>query len=97
MTGQFELTPIRRLYVWTGTLVVYGGSFALDGVLSLQAGADSLAEWTTVFSGCLIVVAALYGAVNGDPDEYSTNRFVLALLVVGALLSVGGLVFRYTG
>ena len=97
MTGLFELTPTRRLYVWTGTLVVYGGSFAFDGMLSLRAGADSLAEWATVFSGSLIVVAALYGAVNGDLDQYSTNRFVLVLLVVGALLSVGGLVLRYTG
>lgn len=97
MTGLFELTPTRRLHVWTGTLVVYGGSFALDGAISLRSGADSLAEWATVFSGSLIVVVALYGAVNGDPDEYSTNRFVLALLVVGALLSVGGLVLRYTG
>ena len=97
MTDLFELTPTRRLHVWAGTLVIYGGSFVLDGMLSLRAGADSLAEWTTVFSGCLIVVVALYGAVNGDPDEYSANRFVLVLLVVGALLSVGGLILKYTG
>jgi hypothetical protein len=97
MTGQFELTPTRRLYVWTGTLIVYGGSFALDGALSLRAGANSLAEWVTVFSGCLIVGTALYRAITEDPEAYSANRLLLGLLVVGTLLSVGGLVLRYIG
>ena len=69
MTGRFELTPTRRLYVWTGTLVVYRGSLALDRAISLRSGADSLSEWGTVFSENLIVGAALYGAVTENPEE----------------------------
>ena len=83
---------MKRLYIYTGSFVVIGGSVGGPATRSLAAGDYSIPILLMTIGGAGMIANAVYKALKTDPEEFTASALSTFGLVGAACLAVLGTV-----
>ena len=81
---------MHRLYVYYGSLVVFGVSVVVDALLSFIDNGFSAPILLLLAGGGLLLGNSIYNTVRTDPSEFHVPAYLIFGVVLGALLSLLG-------
>ena len=79
-----RIVGIPRLYLYTGSIILYGIVILLTNLPALQAGTSGLAQEIATVAAVGMVAAGIYEAYTKDPGELDVPDLAVGLLVLGA-------------
>ena len=90
LTNRHIVTAVKRLYLYQGSLAVWGASFLLVAGASFAAGDGGLVPALFALSGSALVLGSGYELLRTDPADFSASGGSL-LLVVGSAVAIAAL------
>ncbi|RJT07430.1 hypothetical protein [Halococcus sp. IIIV-5B] len=79
-----RIAGIPTLYLYTGSIIVYGAVILLTNLPAIRAGTSALAQQIAMVAAAGMVVIGIYEVITKSPEEYDVAGPVVGLLVLGA-------------
>ena len=79
---------MKRLYIYTGSFIVIGGSVGGPATRSLAAGEYSIPILLMTIGGAGMIANAVYKALKTDPEEFTASALSTFALAGAACLAV---------
>lgn len=79
-----RIAGIPTLYLYTGSIIIYGAVILLTNLPAIRAGTSALAQQIATVAAAGMVAIGIYEAITESPDEYDVAGPIVGLLVLGA-------------
>lgn len=79
-----------RFHLYHGSLILVGAILAVNALASATASGFGVSTTLLAIGGSGMVLASIHAILTTDPAAVTINRYQLRLVVLGALLAIGG-------